>query len=116
MVEAAIVFPLVILTVAALIQILVFFYQLTEVNVKMHLALRAESGNLSKTVLYGEKETPPYPIYRKGSRLYYSARISFLPKGILQQIHKEIWARQYITREAAIVRGAELAAGVAKKE
>lgn len=116
MVEAAIVFPLVVLTVAALIQILVFFYQLTEVNVKMHLALRAESGSLSKTIQYRERESPPYPIYRKGSRLYYSVKRTFLPQGILRQIHKELWARQYINREAAAVRGAELAARITEQE
>lgn len=116
MVETAIVFPLVVLAVTALIQILIFFYQLTEVNVKMHLALRAESGTLSKTIFYGERETSPYPIYRKGSRLYYSAKLAFLPKGILRQIHKELWARQYINREAAAVRGAELAARITEQE
>ena len=41
MVEAALVFPLIILTVVALIHMLVFLYQQTELRARMHIALRA---------------------------------------------------------------------------
>lgn len=116
MVEAAVVFPLVILAVAALIQILVFFYQLTETNVKMHLALRAESGSISQTVIYETAEEPPFPVYKAGNRLYYSARLSFLEKGILRQIHKDIAARHYINRESAAIRSFDLAGAAAETE
>lgn len=116
MAEAAIVFPLVILCAAALIQILVFFYQVTQTNVNMHLALRAECGTLSKTVGYEGAGAPPYPICRSGNHLYYSARLPFLGGGILQQAHKDISARQYVYRGMTIVRTVDFAQGMADKE
>lgn len=116
MVEAAIVFPLVILTVVGLIEILVFFYQLAETGTNMHVALRAESGRLSKTVVYGERREPPCPIYKRGGRLYYSAEVDFLERGLLRRIHKHIAACQYVDHEAAMIRGVDLAVTMMKKE
>lgn len=103
-VEAAMVFPLVILAVISLIYILIFFYQVTETNVKMHLALRAESGRLSKTLDYGEHPDAPYPIYRNAESVCYKGNLNFLERGLLKSLHKEISASKYVDDERAFIR------------
>lgn len=102
------VFPLVILAVLALIYILIFFYQVTETNVKMHLALKAESGKLSETLDYGEKPETPYPIYRNAGSICYKGALSFLERGLLKSLHKEISASKYVDNERAFIRLMEL--------
>lgn len=103
-VEAAMVFPLVILAVLTLIYILIFFYQVTETNVKMHLALRAESGKLSETLDYGEQPEAPYPVYKKAGSVCYKGTLSFLEAGLLKSLYKEISASKYVDDERAFIR------------
>lgn len=98
------VFPLVILAVFSLIHILVFFYQITETNVKMHLALRAESGRLSETLNYGQQPETPYPFYTKAGTVCCKGSIRFLETGILKSLDKEISASKYVDDERAFIR------------
>lgn len=108
MVEAALVFPLVILTVAALIQMLVFFYQLAETGAHMHMALRAESGRISKTVEYAPRIEAKFPIDKRGKQVYYLGTMTFMEKGILKKFEKQLSAQKYIDHETDFVRMVDL--------
>lgn len=113
MVEAAMVFPLVILAVLALISILIFFYQVTEARVRMHVALRAESGRLSETVRYGEAPETPCPVYRQGGTVRSRGRLAFLEKGILKSLGKDVCAYKYIYNEREFIRRLDCEGGEA---
>lgn len=115
-VEAAIVFPLVILVVLALISILIFFYQLTESNVKMHLALRAESGRLSGTIHYRNEEDAPFPIYERERRVYSRVSLTFFSRGLLQSLSKDLYAYKYADNEQNFIRRTDLTKGAAYDE
>lgn len=104
MVEAALVFPLVILTVVALIHMLVFFYQLTEAGANMHMALRAESGRISKTVECEPCAKTEFPIYKRAKELYCLGNKTFLERGILKNLEKSLSAKKYVDQEADFVR------------
>lgn len=113
MVEAALVFPLVILAVAALIHILVFFYQLAEAGANMHMALRAESGRISKTVECEPYMETEFVIYKRAKALYCLGNKTFMKKGILKKLEKPLSAQKYVDQEADFVRNVDL---VRKKE
>ncbi len=108
MVEAALVFPLVILTVAALIHMLVFFYQLAETRANMHMALRAESGRISKTVKCEPSAEPVFPIYKKATEVYCLGNKTFMERGLLKKLEKPLSAKKYVDHEADFVRTVDL--------
>lgn len=108
MVEAALVFPIVILSVMALIYMLIFIYQQTQLRAQMHMALRAESGRASQTVEYLTKAKSPYPVYRKGLTVYYEGVLDFRKKGLLIPVRKDLSARGHINDEVAFIRLADL--------
>lgn len=108
MVEAAMVFPLVILTVMALISMMVFFYQQTETRARMHIALRAESGKASKTVEYLTKAEAVYPIYKKSGQMHCQGTMSFFTNGLLNEREKGLSASKYIDRETNFIRYVDL--------
>ncbi len=109
MVEAALVFPLIILTVLALIHMLVFLYQQTELRARMHIALRAESGQVTQTVEYITKVNASYPIDHRGGQVFYASSVEFSKKGILNRRTKELSAHKYADDEAMFVRMVDLA-------
>lgn len=104
MVEAATVFPIVILAVAALIFILQFFYQLTEMRVEMHKALRSESGKRYGTMQYHKEPEPSFPVYRKGGKLYCYGTLKSGQKWFLDRQEKELKSEKYLDDEKQIVR------------
>lgn len=116
MAEAALVFPLVILTVAALIYMFQIFFRHTEVRAGMHRALRAESGRICETLQYGEPVQPPFPIYRKGSRLYCRGTLRSKSKGILDAQEKTFLSEKYVDDERDYIRRIELLEGEARAD
>lgn len=107
MVEAALVFPLVILAVVAIVHMLVFFYQITEVGANMHMALRAESGRVSNTVECQPHKKAEFPIYKRKQQVYYLGNMTFMGQGILNRLEKPLSARKYVDHEADFVRNVE---------
>lgn len=107
-VEAAMVFPLVILSVVALIYMMLYFYQQTETRAEMHIALRAENGRLTETVFYGKEPKEPFPVYRKAGRIYSQGTLTFTKTGLLRSGGKELFARKYIVDEAGFIRLTDL--------
>lgn len=116
MVEAALIFPMVILTVTALIYILLFFYQMTDTRAKMHIALRSESGKINETVFYEKDPEEPFPIYRKGEELNSYGVICFTQEGILKRQKKELSARKFLIDEVRNIRLADLLEGAGESE
>lgn len=108
MVEAALVFPLVILAVVAIIHMLVFFYQITETGANMHMALRAESGRVSNTVECRPYTEAAFPIYKRAKEIYCLGNKTFMERGILSRLEKPLSARKYVDHEADFVRNMDL--------
>ena len=110
-VEAALIFPLVILSVVALIYMLLYFYRLTEIRTEMHIALRAESGRIRETVFYEKEPKEPFPVYRKAGCLYSSGTVTFTETGLLKAGKKELSAKKYVIDEAEFIRLTDLLKG-----
>ncbi len=108
MVEAALVFPLVILTVVAVIQMLLFFYQLVETEANMHMALRVESGRISETSECAPQIKTKFPVYQRGTEVYFLGNMAFMDRGILKSLEKQLSARKYVDHEADFVRIVDL--------
>lgn len=84
MVEAAVVFPLVILAVISVICILIFLYNGVEMQCKMHMALRAEAGEVTETVNYIQQPDFVAPITRKGQhKLETKSQLKMGKRGLL---------------------------------
>lgn len=95
MVEASLVFPVVILTVIAVIHILLFFFQQTELRTQMHLALRAENGRYSGAMIYEKNVEMPFPIYKEALHFCSYGTVKFSKQGILESSAAEIEASVY---------------------
>lgn len=108
MAEAAMVFPIVILAVAALIFVFQFFYQQTEMRVEIHKALRAESGEIHGTMKYHRKPETPFPVYRKGGTLCCYGTMKSKKKWFLEKQEKELMSEKYLDDEKQFVRMADL--------
>ena len=108
MVEAALIFPLVILAVMAVIYIIIFLFQQVETQSEIHIALRKESGILSKTVAYRMKTDKKYPVYKKKKQVYFQGKLHFMERGILKSLDKSISACSYIIDEREFIRYLDL--------
>lgn len=109
MVEAALVLPVVILTVMAVIYILVFLYNETAVRAKVHVAANAKMGD--ETGVSITKKHIPHGIgVTKGSALlgsayYADGSVSFKKKGILKNsFTKQINTYTYEVDEKKLIR------------
>lgn len=108
MVEAAMIFPLVIACVIAVIYIIINLYLALTLQTTLHLALRKESGEFSKTV-YRQEEMKDYqcekdrvglrPIIRMEEAAEY--QINTLFKSRIIRIEK---GRAYLIDEAELIR------------
>jgi len=125
-VEATMVFPLVILAVVTLLYILISLYEMSAVQSRMHLLLRHEEGNITDTSYtsgYGANFVPEdkygrrafdaqmitFEAYRAGNRQlcveYEKARGS---KGLLRTFIKEQSSSVFIIDEETFIRRADL--------
>ena len=93
MVESAVVLPLVIMTVAVIVYILIFMHQQVSIRSKMHLALSSEGGKASDTVRTLRTESPRFPVYKSGKSkmgtVYYEGTVSFAKRGLLSRTYAE---------------------------
>ena len=81
MVEAAMVFPVMILTILAVLWMLVYFYQQIDTKVNLHMMLRAESGSIVGNLDYVNYGSD-LQIYRSGQQIYGYETIQIDNKGI----------------------------------
>lgn len=109
MVEAALVFPMVVLTVMAVIFILVFMFQQVACNARLHLALNATMGRETGTV-ETYRNTPvnvkPYKAFHAISECYYAeSGLQFRKKGVLlNSFTKTLESRVYSVDEKKFIR------------
>ncbi len=108
MVEAAVVFPLVILTVVAVIFILTFLFQQVTYNARLHLALNATMGQETDTVMTYRNvpdDIKPYPSFYGIFPSYYADRgLHFSKKGLLNKsFTKVLESRVYTVDEKKFI-------------
>lgn len=113
MVEAAVIFPLVILTVTAVVCMLVFFTRQVYVQSEMHMSLRAAAYEEMGTVdsLIERKNSFSICETGKGNRkiMFCKGHISMNGSGLLDgKFQKKIEGRVYASREIDFVRKQDL--------
>ncbi len=111
-VESVMVFPLVVLSVTALISMTSYFYMQLGKSVDMHVMLRAESGIVCDNMFYGNEPDTGFSVVKKTQQLYCEGNVHFGKKGILSEREKKICARKYLIDEASFVRLAGTAGDV----
>ncbi|MDR2354792.1 MAG: hypothetical protein LBE16_01215 [Clostridiales Family XIII bacterium] len=89
MVEAAVVFPLVIASVAALIYLMINLYSFTALRASLHIALRAEA----------DAETGLTEALIADGRVYDRYRLAAERRGISAEHHREAVIRPYVAAE-----------------
>lgn len=107
-VEAAVIFPVVILTVTGMIWIMIFFYNQVAVQADMHICLSREAGEANGTKEYLLPIKQEYAIHRQGIRVSYAGDAVFMQKGLLDQAKKHLWGDHYIVRGKTVVRTTDL--------
>jgi hypothetical protein len=124
MVEAAIVFPLVIAAVMAVIHLMIALYSLTATQAALHVALRAAAGDETGLTRVGIVEGRPPDRYRRAAeagdvrierrdavlRPYLSAEVARTYSGnamVREDVERRHFGRSYLIDEARIVRAVE---------
>lgn len=108
MVEAAVIFPLVILASIAVVFILGYMYSQVHSNAKMHLALNDVMGSESETVFTKSKVPKGINTYESpsfsGKTWHASESIRFQKRGLLKAFSKESESRVYEVDEKKYIR------------
>ena len=102
--ESVMVFPLVVLSVAAIISMMAYFYMQLSQRVDMHMVLRAESGMVCGNMFYGNIGENDFSVYKKSQQLYSEDVVTFRDSGILMSREKSQAARKYLIDEVKFVR------------
>lgn len=104
MVESAMVFPLIIFTLMALIYMMIFFYDQLGHKVDMHMMLRAESGKMCENMFYGNTQETGFNVYKDRQQISSYGTVVSEKKWLLAERKKEFSARKYLIDEAGFVR------------
>ncbi|MBR2511520.1 MAG: pilus assembly protein [Firmicutes bacterium] len=112
MVEAAVILPVIILAVMAVIYTLIFMHRQVSVRADMHMGLWAEKGSVSRTFSTGTGVEGTFPVYSRksvaGGVVYYTGHISFMKRGLLKSYNAKSEGRLYWIREKELIRGADI--------
>lgn len=103
-VESVLIFPVVILTLTALICMMTYFYAQLCSRVEMHVMLRAESGRLCGNMYYKDIDERGFTIYKEAQQIYSCHVTESARHAVLADRDKEISARKYLIDETEIVR------------
>lgn len=101
-VEAALVFPVMILTIVAVLCMLVYFWGQINAHAAMHTDLRAESGRICDNFQYVDHESE-VSFYRSVQGIYSYDTVQLKKQGILKERKKEIQARKYLIDEVQLI-------------
>ena len=104
MVESAMIFPLVILTVVALIYIMIYFYGQLSDKVDMHVTLRAESGEICENMHYKTIDDYGFTVYKEAQQIYSNGNLHMDKAVLLNVREKNFSARKYLIDETEYVR------------
>lgn len=113
MVEAAVVFPVIILALLAVLYMLIYFYSQVGEQVKMHIKLRSECGLICENMYYGNQDDSQITFYRDGNSIYCYSSVDSYGSNMLENWGKELSAEKYLIDETAVVRMVDLAGNVA---
>ena len=103
-VESAMIMPLVIMSVSALICMMIYFHtQLCE-RVDMHIMLRAESGSICGNISYGNETDSSMTVYKETQQIYSKGIVKSDKWLLLYGREKELYARKYLVDEVRFIR------------
>lgn len=101
-VEAAMVFPVMILTIVAVLCMLVYFWGQIHMRTAIHMDLRAESGRICDNFNYVNYESK-LEFYQSVQGIYSYNTVQLKKQGILKERKKDIQARKYLIDEVQLV-------------
>lgn len=101
-VEAALVFPVMILTIVAVLCMLVYFWGQINARTAMHVDLRAESGRICGNFRYVDHESE-LQFYKSVQGIYSYDAVQSKKQGLLKERKKDIQARKYLIDEVQLV-------------
>lgn len=108
-VEAVMVFPVIIVSVICVLHILIYFYNQLDERADMHMALRHESGKVCGNMFYENQKSNEFAFYRKPQQIYSYGTVYFRETGFLEKAETDIEARKYLIDETALIRLTDLA-------
>ncbi|MBP3383971.1 MAG: pilus assembly protein [Firmicutes bacterium] len=108
-VEAAVVFPVIILSLLTVIYIFIYFYGHVTKQVSVHSVLRYEAGLISENMYKKDQTESELPVYRQGDRIYCRSIAASQAMGLIGPAEKKIYAEKYIIDETSVVRLADFA-------
>lgn len=115
MAEAALVMPLIILAVMAVIYAMIFLEKQVDVRSEMHMQLWAERGAVSHTMQVNHHIDGHFPVYSRkvlsGGTVYYEGNLPFAGRGLLKNFGSMSRGSLSWLRERDVVRAADLAGG-----
>lgn len=103
-VEAAMIFPLVFMSVMILIFMMIYFYSQLSERTDIHILLRSESGKVCDNMFYGNEVKSDFPVYKKAQQIYSEGTFNMSNRFFLNSREKQITARKYIIDESRFVR------------
>lgn len=107
-VEAAMVFPVMFLSIIAVLYMLIYFYNQVENQIELHMMLRSENGAICNNMYYDNQLDDNLSVYRKGTVIYSYSTTTMADKGLLKGREKQIYAEKYIINEVMVIRMADL--------
>lgn len=110
-VEAALVFPVIILSLMAVICIYVYFYDQVQQQAEVHSVLRSEAGLICENMYNRNQNETELPVYRQTDRIYCYSHAVMEGNGMLKKAEHQIRAQKYITDDTSVVRLADFVKG-----
>lgn len=107
MVEAAVVFPVIILSLLTVIYIFIYFYDNVREQVSVHSVLRYEAGLIGGNIYKKDQKESELPVYRQGDRIYCCSTAASEAMGLIGPAERKIYAEKYIIDEASAIRLAD---------
>lgn len=105
MVEAAMVFPMVILSAVALMSMMLFFYRQVEAQCRLDIAARRTAGELTETVYCTGKWYPGYSVEKDGRNKVSGAKtVFFTEQGLLENTAADLHVQAYLVECGAWIR------------
>lgn len=102
--EAAVVFPVIILSILAVMYMFIYFYDQVAQQTRVHSALRSEAGLICGNMYKKHNDGQELPVYRKGETVYCYGYAASDGTGMLESRRKRIYAEKYLADGAAVVR------------
>lgn len=107
-VEAAMVFPVMLLAVIAVLHMLIYFYNQVDRQAELHMTLRLENGAICNNLYYENQPQNGLSVYRKGRSIYSYDTIRMKKRGLLEERETMLYAEKYLIDDTMVVRMADI--------